>query len=53
MRILKIAGWLVGSIIALLIVGIALVALFFDPNDYKTEIETLVKDKTGRTFTLT
>ncbi len=52
MRILKIAGWVLGGIVTLLIVGVALVALFFDPNDYKTEIEQLVKDKTGRTFTL-
>lgn len=52
MRILKILGWVVGGVVALLVVGVALVALFFDPNDYKGDIETLVKDKTGRTFTL-
>jgi AsmA protein len=52
MRILKIIGWALGGIVALLIVGVALVALFFDPNDYKQEIEQLVQDQTGRSFSL-
>ncbi len=52
MRVLKILGWLVGGLVAVLVVGVALIALFFDPNDYKSDIEQLVKDKTGRTFTL-
>lgn len=52
MRILKILGWLVGGIVVLLVIGVALVALFFDPNDYKTQIEQVVKDKTGRAFSL-
>ncbi len=52
MRILKILGWVVGSVVALLVVGVALIALFFDPNDYRSNIEQLVKDKTGRSFTL-
>jgi AsmA protein len=52
MRILKITAWLVGSLVALLAVGITLIVLFFDPNDYKGEIEQLVTKQTGRSFKL-
>ncbi|MGC3980236.1 MAG: AsmA family protein [Steroidobacteraceae bacterium] len=52
MRVFKIAAWVLGGIVALVVVGIALIALFFDPNDYKADIEKLVTDKTGRSFTL-
>ncbi len=52
MRVLKILGWLVGGIITVLIVGVALIWLFFDPNDYKQDIEQVVQDNTGRTFAL-
>lgn len=52
MRFLKIAAWVIAGIVGLAIVGVALVAIFFDPNDYKADIERLVAEKTGRTFTL-
>src|SRR5882762_1839124 len=52
MRILKVATWALAGILALLVLCIALVALFFNPNDYKAQIERLVADKTGRQFTL-
>ncbi len=52
MRLLKIAAWLLAGIVGLVIVGVALVAIFFDPNDYKSDIERLVAEQTGRTFTL-
>ncbi|MGH8491847.1 MAG: AsmA family protein [Moraxellaceae bacterium] len=45
-RALKIAGITVGSLIALVVLLIAALLLFIDPNDYKAEIATLVKDKT-------
>lgn len=52
MRIVKIAGLVIAGIIAVMLVGVALVALFFDPNHYKQQIQQLVTDKTGRELTL-
>lgn len=46
MRALKIAGIAVGSLIGLVVLVVAALLLFIDPNDYKGEIATLVKDKT-------
>ncbi|HEX6591814.1 MAG TPA: AsmA family protein [Moraxellaceae bacterium] len=45
-RILKIAGIAVGSLVLLVVLVVAGLLLFIDPNDYKGEIATLVKDKT-------
>ena len=53
MRILKITAWLAGGLVALLAVGITLVVLFFNPNNYRADIEELVTKKTGRDFKLT
>lgn len=52
MRLFKIAAWLLAGMAGIVVIGIALVALFFDPNDYKQQIERLVQDKTGRAFSL-
>jgi|GEM_PF-421755 len=52
MRILKITAWIIGGVVALLAVGITLVVLFFNPNNYKADIEELVTKKTGRDFKL-
>src|SRR5882762_8968525 len=41
-----------GGIVALIVVVIAIVAATFDPNKYKPEIVTAVKDKTGRTLAI-
>jgi len=38
------------SIIGLIIAAVVIIPLVVDLNDYKPEIETLVKDKTGRTL---
>lgn len=46
MRALKIAGIAVGSLIALIVLVIAGLLLFIDPNDYKGELAAVVKDKT-------
>ena len=48
--------WLKRSLLALLglvllaVAAAAILALSFDPNQYKDEVEKLVKDKTGRTL---
>lgn len=46
MRALKIAGIAVGSLIALVVLIVAGLLLFIDPNDYKGELAAVVKDKT-------
>ena len=51
-RLLKIAGIVVGVVVALLIVAAVIVSLLFDPNDYKDQISTGVKDATGRDFVI-
>src|SRR5258708_2313758 len=40
------------GLLVLLVLGGAIFAMTFDPNRYKGQIETLVKDKTGRTLSL-
>lgn len=52
MRILKVAMWALTGMLALLLLCIALAALFFNPNNYKAEIQRVVTDKSGRQFTL-
>ena len=52
MRILKIAGIVVGALVGLLLLAIVLVAVFFDPNDYRGKIEQLVQEQTGRKLTI-
>ena len=52
MRALKIAGYVVGGLIALIIVALVLVLIFVDPNDYRDDIEQLVERETGRDLTL-
>ncbi len=53
MRALKIAGFVVGGLIALIVIALALVLIFVDPNDYRDDIEQLVERETGRDLTLT
>lgn len=52
MRILKIAGIAVGALVGLLLLVIVLVAVFFDPNDYRGKIEQLAQEQTGRKLTI-
>jgi len=52
MRALKIAGYVVGGLIALIILLLVLVVVFVDPNDYRDDIERMVESKTGRELTL-
>ena len=39
-----------GALILLVVAGVAVFALTFDPNRYKGEIERLAKEQTGRTL---
>ena len=47
-RPLKILAILIGAFVALLVVAAVILALVFDPNDYKDKISAGVKDATGR-----
>lgn len=52
MRLLKIAGIVVGALVALVVIALVYVALFVDPNDYRDDIERLVQRETGRELDL-
>jgi len=41
-----------GAVLAIFIVALVAVSLFFDPNDYKVEISTAVEQATGRQLSL-
>lgn len=53
MRALRIAGIVVGGLVALVVIALLLVVLFVDPNDYRDDVERVVESKTGRQLTLT
>lgn len=51
----RLIKWLLGLLVTLtvlIIAAIIIVPMVFDPNDYREEITTLVKDKTGRDLSL-
>lgn len=52
MRALKIAGIVIGGLVALVVIALLLVLLLVDPNDYRDDIERVVESKTGRQLTL-
>src|SRR3989442_5126952 len=52
MKALRCTLYAIGGLLVLLVLGVAVFAMTFDPNRYKGQIETLVKDKTGRTLKL-
>lgn len=52
MRILKIAGYTVAALLALIVVAVVLVVVFVDPNDYRDDIAAIVERETGRQLTL-
>ena len=47
-KTLKILAIALGSLVALLVVGVVVVSLTFDPNKYKNDIIQIVKQQTGR-----
>jgi AsmA protein len=52
MRLLTIVGIVMGGLVGLLILALAAVWLFVDPNDYKDRIAAAVKESTGRSLSL-
>jgi AsmA protein len=52
MRALRIAAYVAAGLIGLIVVGLVLVVMFVDPNDYRDDIEKMVEQKTGRELTL-
>lgn len=52
MRIVKIAAYVVGALLALIVVAVVCVVVFVDPNDYRDDIAQLVERETGRKLTL-
>jgi AsmA protein len=52
MKALKYLLYAIGALIVLLLVAIGIVFAVFDPNDYKPQIVQLVKERTGRTLTM-
>ena len=52
MRMLKIAGYVVGGLVALIVLALVLIVVFVDPNDYRDDIERIVQTETGRKLTL-
>ena len=52
MKAIKITLYVFGGLLVLLVLGVAIFAMTFDPNRYKGQIESIVKDKTGRTLRL-
>jgi len=50
MRWLKVSLYALLGLLLLLAAGAAILALTFDPNQYKDEVEKLVKERTGRTL---
>lgn len=51
-RVFKYLLLVVGAIVALVAVALVIVALFFDPNDFREEIATQVEQATGREFAI-
>src|SRR5258708_35695678 len=52
MKAIRYSIYAIVGLLVLLVLGGAIFAMTFDPNRYKGQIETLVKDKTGRTLSL-
>lgn len=52
MRPVKIAAYVVGALLALVVLLLVGVVVFVDPNDYRDDIERLVERETGRQLTL-
>ena len=52
MRPLRIVAYVAAGLIGLIVIGLILVVMFVDPNDYRDDIQRIVKEKTGRELTL-
>jgi AsmA protein len=51
-KLFKVLGWLVSTLFVLILLAIAVLPRFFDPNDYRDELVDLVKEQTGRELSL-
>lgn len=52
MRAAKMVAYVLGGLIALLVLALLLIVAFVDPNDYRDDIERIVQTETGRKLTL-
>ncbi|HVN98835.1 MAG TPA: AsmA family protein [Steroidobacteraceae bacterium] len=52
MRLLRYALYALGGVLLLVAAALAYVLVFFDPNAHKQQLEQLVRDQTGREFSL-
>src|ERR1700745_1150110 len=52
MRIFRIAATTVGTLVALVILGIIALLLFVDPNKYRGQIEKAAKEHSARVLTI-
>jgi AsmA protein len=52
MKAIKVALYAFAGLLVLLVLAVAIFAMTFDPNRYKGQIESIVKEKTGRTLKL-
>jgi AsmA protein len=52
MRPLRIVAYVAAGLIGLIVIGLIFVVVFVDPNDYRDDIQKIVKEKTGRDLTL-
>ena len=52
MKAIKYVGIALGALVLLLVVAAGLVAAFFDPNDYKDDLQRVVRERTGRELSL-
>jgi AsmA protein len=52
MRLVKIAGIVLGSLIVLIVIALLAVRLFVNPNNYKDRIAAAVRQSTGRELSL-
>lgn len=47
-KLLKVIGWIVGLLVLLVVAAVVILPQVIDPNDYKQELVTRVKEQTGR-----
>lgn len=52
MRFAKIAAYVVGGLVGLIVLALVLIVVFVDPNDFRDDIERVVEAQTHRRLTL-
>ena len=53
MRPLRIVAYVAAGLIGLIVIGLIFVVVSVDPNNYRDDIQRIVKEKAGRELTLT